>query len=281
MNGQALRLIRKLPTTMKKVLVFGATGAGKSSALQALTGDFSIPISQGSAIGTTFSCQELICEHNKVLYKFYDTCGLSEGQNGKVTEQEAIAALIHVLKQCKDGLSLIIFVSHHKITTLMKQNYEFVFNKLTGKMVPIVFLLTGCETAVKSREKTLLREEFKLWSAVEKKHYVAERLLAGTYIGSCFLVTGALADSDTTRNMVAASTENLWEIIELHSSDTPIQFLHHGSKFTQLLFTILLSLYKMFGWNLSGIYIQMSRIGNVLTEFGYSPEAAHELAESV
>lgn len=126
-----------------------------------------------------------------------------------------------------------------------------------------------------------MREEFKVWASVQKQHYVRERLFAGAYLGSCFLITGALADSDTTRNMVAASTENLWEMIEIHSSESPIQFFHHGSKFTQLLFAILLSLYKIFGWSLSGIYIQMSRIGHVLTEFGYSPEVARELAESV
>ncbi|KAF8149966.1 hypothetical protein B0H34DRAFT_170404 [Crassisporium funariophilum] len=127
------------------VLLFGSTGAGKSSVVNMLSGSGVAPTSSSSK-GMTFSstCYQKTISGD--VYNIFDTAGLNEGMKGTVTPEEAVKHLFDLTRQFKDGVSLLVFVVRApRISRLTQQNYDMFYNIICGKHVPIVLVINGLE----------------------------------------------------------------------------------------------------------------------------------------
>lgn len=127
------------------VLVFGATGVGKTSICNELTG-LDKPVSN-SAKGVTFECFNFpTFEYRGKKINITDTVGLNESEQGTVSPQNAIEKLIHLMCQSSNGYNLLIHVMKApRITKDVQDNYEFFVNTLTDNKIPCILVATGCE----------------------------------------------------------------------------------------------------------------------------------------
>lgn len=90
------------------VVVFGSSGTGKTSLVNALAGT-RLPIGSGVA-GVTFQSTPTYVPHTGVDYVLHDTVGLKEARGGKVSGLEAVSAIVQLLHSLCDGVLLMVMV---------------------------------------------------------------------------------------------------------------------------------------------------------------------------
>lgn len=84
------------PEKGKHVLVFGSAGVGKTSFINALTGE-SMQTNAGTR-GVTLKSQEVGVSRDGVDYRIIDTAGLDEADGGDVSGADAVRSLVKLLK---------------------------------------------------------------------------------------------------------------------------------------------------------------------------------------
>lgn len=128
-----------------RVLVFGATGTGKTSVCNELSG-LDRPAND-SATGVTFDCFEFPpYQYDGFSISITDTVGLNESEKGTVSPQESIEKLVSLVRESKAGYHLLIHVMRaSRITKDHHDNYDFFVNVLTERKIPCVLVVTGCE----------------------------------------------------------------------------------------------------------------------------------------
>lgn len=127
------------------VVVFGGTGAGKSSVINMLKGSKPAKVSS-SAMGVTTGCDCYVKTINGETFNVYDTPSLSEGTAGRVSAVDAIQLLHNLIRQLSDGVNLLVFVMRApRITALAQKNYQMLFDIICERKVPIVIVITGLE----------------------------------------------------------------------------------------------------------------------------------------
>ncbi|KAF8970952.1 P-loop containing nucleoside triphosphate hydrolase protein [Flammula alnicola] len=120
------------------IIVFGESGAGKSSIVNMLVGSDVAKISS-LATGCTFESNPYDFNIEDVLFKIHDTAGLDEGEAGRVPKIEAIVQLWKLLRDLKDGVSLLIFCMRApRMKDSPKNNWSLFHDILCQKKVPIV-----------------------------------------------------------------------------------------------------------------------------------------------
>jgi predicted GTPase len=127
------------------VIVFGETGAGKSSVINMLAGTVVADTSR-NAIGCTFEnkCYPVSIHGN--TFNLWDTSGLNEGQEGKVPAKVAIANLYDLIRGLEEGVSLLVYcVRGPRIKEQTKKNYKMFWSIFCQEKVPIVIVVTGLE----------------------------------------------------------------------------------------------------------------------------------------
>ncbi|WGZ95065.1 MAG: GTPase domain-containing protein [Candidatus Thiothrix putei] len=128
-----------------RALVFGSTGTGKTSLCNAVSG-IDYP-AESNARGVTFQSNtypSFSYEEKEIIIT--DTIGLDESSSGTVLPHEAIQQIVKLLKASKHGYSLLIHVMKApRITQSHVKNYDFFVDKLTGKKIPVILVVTGCE----------------------------------------------------------------------------------------------------------------------------------------
>jgi predicted GTPase len=138
-------LIQKINPTVPNVIVFGETGAGKSSLLNMLDGDRLAGVSS-RADGVTCSNECFKKTIKKSTFHVFDTVGLNEGNEGTVPPRSAIAALSNLIHSLENGVSLLVYVIRApRISAVVQQNYRMFCNIICDKQVPIVIVVTGLE----------------------------------------------------------------------------------------------------------------------------------------
>ena len=127
------------------VIVFGATGAGKSSVVNMLSGGREATVSS-TAKGETFrhECYEKVIRGHCI--NIFDTVGLGEGRKGTVSAPKAIEGLYRLMRGLDDGVSLLVYVVRGpRLSDSIRKNYELFYEIFCQKKVPIVLVITGLE----------------------------------------------------------------------------------------------------------------------------------------
>src|ERR1700730_10509355 len=106
------------------IIVFGETGAGKSSVINMLEGNDKAEVSS-SAKGVTFTSAQYQKTISGTLFKVFDTAGLNEGAAGAVPARAASKGLSQLLRQLEGSLNLLVYVMRApRITETAQKNYE-------------------------------------------------------------------------------------------------------------------------------------------------------------
>lgn len=130
------------------VIVFGETGAGKSSVVNMLDGtegSKQAPVAS-TAVGVSTTS---ICYERKIrekTFNIFDTAGLNEGKGGTVSPRAAIEMLQKLIAHLDSGLNLLTFVMRApRITRTAQQIYRMFYEVVCDKRARIVIVITGLE----------------------------------------------------------------------------------------------------------------------------------------
>jgi energy-coupling factor transporter ATP-binding protein EcfA2 len=128
-----------------RVLVFGATGSGKTSLCNLLTGR-TRPADNDARGVTNKSHAYLPFEAQGHRIELIDTVGLHESTEGTVPADKAIVELVELLEKARDGFSLLIHVTRAtRITKEHQDDYAFFVKKMTQGRIPVILAVAGCE----------------------------------------------------------------------------------------------------------------------------------------
>ena len=128
-----------------RVLVFGATGTGKTSLCNTLTGIFR-PTDNGARGITAKSHVYEPFQAGDCKIEIIDTVGLHESARGTVPADQAVVELVELLENARDGFSLLVHVTRaSRITKEHDDDYKFFVEKMTQGKIPVMLAVTGCE----------------------------------------------------------------------------------------------------------------------------------------
>ena len=183
---QTSTIPQNLPTSesMKsiRILVFGATGIGKTSLCNALTGRVR-PTDNGARGITAKSHIYPPFQTGDCKIQIIDTVGLHESAHGTVPAEQASIALIELLEKAKDGFSLLIHVTRaSRITKEHDDDYKFFVEKMTQGRIPVILAVTGCEN------------EQPMISWVERNQDAFSRFAYKELVPTCFASGGPMED---------------------------------------------------------------------------------------
>ncbi|KDQ59833.1 hypothetical protein JAAARDRAFT_33406 [Jaapia argillacea MUCL 33604] len=132
-----------IPTA--NVIVFGESGAGKSSVINMVAGRDVANTSSG-ATGCTFRSEQHVVSTPHVTMNIFDTVGLNEGSEGTVQSADAIKNLYKLVRSMEDGVNLLVYVvKGPRIKESTSNNYRMFYEAFCQKKVPIVLVITGLE----------------------------------------------------------------------------------------------------------------------------------------
>ncbi|KAJ3575499.1 hypothetical protein NP233_g1055 [Leucocoprinus birnbaumii] len=144
------------PTSMQiprqsrnNVVLFGSSGAGKSSIINMLSpGDSPVAhVTKGLERGTLHS-QYYDFDIRGIPVTLWDTRGLDEGEESQVPDVEAIVELYKLLLELgrRGGVSLLVFVVRvHRIKTAARANWELFRDIIYQGKLPTAMIITGLE----------------------------------------------------------------------------------------------------------------------------------------
>ncbi|EGN91609.1 hypothetical protein SERLA73DRAFT_192212 [Serpula lacrymans var. lacrymans S7.3] len=135
------------------VILFGETGAGKSSIINLIAGD-SIAMISGGASGCTFQYTAFKANIHGRDFMLYDTAGLDEGEEGKVAKQAAIVQLYQLVQalSTQGGVSLLIFCMRGRLKEASQKNWRLFHEVFCRGQVPIVVAITALENEITANE---------------------------------------------------------------------------------------------------------------------------------
>ncbi|KAF8439031.1 hypothetical protein L210DRAFT_3481214 [Boletus edulis BED1] len=138
-------------TRRRNVILFGETGAGKSSVIN-LMADEEIAKTSSNLDGCTLEATEYsftLPEGTPLC--IFDTVGLNEPDMGVNTFFGAIEKAYRLITSlhAAGGVDLLLFcIRGGRITSTMQRNYRLFFEFLCGKKVPLAFIVTHLEYEV-------------------------------------------------------------------------------------------------------------------------------------
>jgi tRNA U34 5-carboxymethylaminomethyl modifying GTPase MnmE/TrmE len=131
----------------KNIVLFGGTGAGKSSVVNLMAGQEKARASPD--VGRcTLQWQEHLVTFDGFVYKVFDTVGLEEPQLGTKAYLDNIMDTYNLIRRLKNegGIDLLLYcVRAGPVTSTLQTNYRLFYEWLCENKVPIVLVLTGLE----------------------------------------------------------------------------------------------------------------------------------------
>ncbi|OAX33354.1 hypothetical protein K503DRAFT_804439 [Rhizopogon vinicolor AM-OR11-026] len=138
----------------RNIVLFGQSGAGKSSVINLMAGG-GIAETSNSANHCTMHWKEHPIAFGGYNYEVFDTIGLEEPQLGIDGYLEAIKNAHNLITKLDNegGIDLLLFcVRAGRITATVQNNYRLFHEFLCEKKVPIVLVLTGLERELENME---------------------------------------------------------------------------------------------------------------------------------
>jgi len=142
--GEKSKKADPITTEVRNIVIFGETGAGKSSVVNLIAGKRLAEVGS-SARGCTFKSASYEDAIEEFSIRMHDTVGLNEGEGGTVAAREAIIELYNLIEGLREGISLLVFCLRGRIKDTTKKNYKLFFEGLCQMQVPIVLVVTGLE----------------------------------------------------------------------------------------------------------------------------------------
>ncbi|KAF8878688.1 P-loop containing nucleoside triphosphate hydrolase protein [Gymnopilus junonius] len=133
--------------TARNVIIFGETGAGKSSVVNMIIGSDQATVS-GDATRCTFDSTRFATEIAGKSYNLFDTTGFGDFTYDSMDIFKTIQTLHKFLTDLsKDGgIHLLVFVVRcGRLTQTVHKNYALFHQGFCDAQVPIVVIVTGCE----------------------------------------------------------------------------------------------------------------------------------------
>lgn len=165
-----------------RVLVFGATGTGKTSLCNALTGK-TRPTDNGAKGITAKSHLYAAFQTGECAIEVIDTVGLHESSHGTVPAEQAVVELIELLEKARDGFSILVHVTRaSRITKEHDDDYKFFVEKMTQGRIPVILAVTGCEN------------DHPMTSWVERNQEAFTRFDYKEHVPTCFASGGPMEE---------------------------------------------------------------------------------------
>ena len=127
------------------VIVFGDTGAGKTSVIKMLSNEVEVSAKASSAGGSTFESKAYDVDINDHSYVFHDTVGLEDGTSISMSPKDALIALYQLMLKVEGGINLLVYVHRGKIKPSQVENYRLFSHVLCQSKVPTALVVTGLE----------------------------------------------------------------------------------------------------------------------------------------
>lgn len=198
-----------------RVLVFGATGVGKTSLCNGLTGK-SRPTDSGARGVTDKTHLYAPFRVGNVSIQLVDTVGLHESVQGTVPADQAVRHLVELLQQSRDGFNLLVHVARaSRITKDQEDDYAFFVDKVTQNRIPVLLAVTGCEN----------EEPMSAW--VEANGAAFARFAYKDLVATCFAAGGPMEEFYASRR--ALSREALLASIRTHATREPVLLFGPGT----------------------------------------------------
>ncbi|KAG2140440.1 P-loop containing nucleoside triphosphate hydrolase protein, partial [Suillus cothurnatus] len=131
----------------KTIVVFGETGAGKSSLINLMAGK-EVAKTSPDMLRCTMQWKDYTIGFGGDSYMVFDTIGLEEPQLGIKEYLESVENAYKLIKELdkKGGIDLLLFcVRAGKLTATLQSNYRLFHEFLCEKKVPIVLAVTNLE----------------------------------------------------------------------------------------------------------------------------------------
>lgn len=128
------------------VVIFGETGAGKSSLINLVAGTHTA-LTSCDTIGCTTKTNvyEVSIQNTLLRVKLFDTPGLDEGSEGAVPDKEAQQILKKLLRSLRDDVHLLMYcVRGVRARRSLYRNYNLIRSQVKER-VPIVLVVTCLE----------------------------------------------------------------------------------------------------------------------------------------
>jgi len=190
------------------IIVFGETGAGKSSIVNMLVGSEVAPISS-KAVGCTFQSASYFANIGGSEFTLHDTVGLGESEKGTVPAKDAVVNLYSLIRSLDDGVSLLIYcVRGPRVKHDTVKNYTMFYEVFCQKQVPVVIVVTGLENEEPTMESWWVENE-------------ASYTKAGMSFWGHACITATRGKSDRFRAEYKESAKSVKELIQRSCRSSP------------------------------------------------------------